>query len=142
MFSNSITLIPYPIDGINSVNKKKKTLQLWEQIMKDNRLSSISTYLEEKVPLKKDVLMRLGIFPEKGDIRVGGQVNYNLYKLDAIRYHTDGTPMIHFEDHLPTFTAHQGRLINVNGEISFIPGIGEECFIPISGRFIPQSASL
>ncbi|MGM0873982.1 MAG: hypothetical protein ACQEWV_04135 [Bacillota bacterium] len=141
MFSTPITLIPYPQDGLNSVNKKKKLLQIWEQIMKDNRLSSISTYLEEKEPLKKDVLMRLGIYPEKGDIRVGGQVNYNLYKLDAIRYHTDGKPVIHFDNHLPTFTVHQGRLINVNGEISFIPGTGEECFIPISGRFIPQSAS-
>jgi hypothetical protein len=141
MFSNPITLIPYLLNGINSVNKKQKFLQVWEQFMKEHRLSSISTTLEEKMPLSKDVLMRLGIYPEKGDIRVGGQVNYNLYNLDDLRYHTDGTPIINYDEHSPTFTAHQGRLINVNREISFKPGTGEECFIPISGRFIPQSAS-
>lgn len=142
MFSNPITIIPYPSEGINSVNKKQKLLQVWEQLMKEHRLSSISTFIDEKVPLTKDVLMRLGIYPIKGDIRVGGQVNYNLYKLDELRYHTDGTPIINYNEHFPMFTAHRGRLINVNGEISFNPGKGEECFISISGRFMPQSATI
>lgn len=141
MFSTPITLIPFSVDDLNCVNKKQKQLQIWEKIMKEHRLSSIFTFLKEKAPLSKDVLMRLGIYPEKGDIRVGGHVNYNLYKLDEIRYHTDGTPIIDYNEHLPTFTAHQGRLINVKGDISFNPGTGQECFIQIAGRFIPQSAA-
>jgi hypothetical protein len=141
MFSNPITLIPFLRDESTTNNKKQKLLQEWGKIMKEHRLSYIPTTLTEGVPLSKDVLMRLGIYPEKGDIRVGGQVNYNLYKLNEIRYHTDGKPIINYDEHLPNITVHQGRLINVNGEISFHPGIGEECFITISSRFIPQSAS-
>lgn len=140
MFSNPITLIPYLSEEIQSVDKKQKLMNIWRKLMKENRLSSISTTLDEQKPLTKEVLMTLGIYPEKGDIRIGGQVNYNLYNLDRLRYYTDGRPIIH-SDESPVFTVHQGRLINVNGEISFNPGIGVECFIPISGRFIPQSLS-
>ena len=32
--------------------------------------------------------------------------------------------------------------VDDNGEITFNPGIGEECFIPISGRFISHQISL
>lgn len=138
MFSNPITLILYPP---KDSHKNQKILHLWEKIMKENRLSSISTPLEEKAPLSKNVLMRLGIYPVKGDIRVGGQVNYNLYNLDDLRYHTNGMPKIQYDEQVPTFTAHQGKLINVKGDITFNPGVGEESFISISGRFIPQSAS-
>ncbi|WP_052738047.1 hypothetical protein [Bacillus sp. SA1-12] len=141
MFSNPITLIPFLKKNKEFVHKKSKQLFDWERIMKEHRLSSIITPLEEGVPISKDVLMRLGIYPEKGDIRVGGQVNYNLYNLSEIRYHTDGKPAINALELHPAITAHQGRLINVNGETSFIPGIGVECFIPISGRFIPLSVS-
>ncbi|WP_299088361.1 hypothetical protein [uncultured Metabacillus sp.] len=141
MFSNPITLIPFLKEKNEFVNKKPKQLLHWERIMKEHRLSSIVSPLEEGVPLSKDVLMRLGIYPEKGDIRVGGQVNYNLYKLGEIRYHTDGKPVINAIEQHPTITVHQGRIMNVDGETSFIPGIGVECFIPISGRFIPQSVS-
>ncbi|PMC39410.1 hypothetical protein CJ195_05660 [Bacillus sp. UMB0899] len=141
MFSNPITLIPYMTDESLSPLKKQRTLQNWNRVVKEHRISSLHEYLEEGTPLTKDILMRLGIYPVKGDIRVGSNLNYNLYKLNELKYNIDGKPMIKQNEILPTFTSHNGRLINVNGNISFLPGKGEECFISISGRFIPQSAS-
>lgn len=140
MFSAPITLIPF-LNQEKSLSKKQKMLYEWNMVMKEHRLASVSAFLKEGVPLSKDILMRLGIYPEKGDIRVGGQVNYNLYRLNEIKYHPNGKPLINHHELQPIFTVHQGRLINVNGEVSFNPGIGEECFIQISGRFIPQTAS-
>jgi hypothetical protein len=142
MFSNPITLIPFVHERDLPVNKEKRLLQKWEQIMKEHKLSSVTTLLEEKAPLTKEVLMRIGIYPEKGEVRVGGQLNYNLYNLADLRYHTNNTPNISHNGDFPLITVHNGKLLNVNGDISFKPGIGEECFISISGRFMPQSASV
>lgn len=141
MFSNPITLIPYTSDKTLSPLKKHRLLQDWIRIMKEHRLSSLDEFLEEGSPLSKDVLMKLGIYPVKGDIRVGSKLNYNLYRLDELKFHTNGKPIINQNEILPTFTSHNGKLININGDISFLPGKGEECFISISGRFMPQSAS-
>lgn len=141
MFSNPITLIPYTNDETLSSLKKHRLLQDWIRIMREHRLSSLDEFLEEGLPLSKEVLMKIGIYPVKGDIRVGSKLNYNLYKLDDLKFHTDGKPIIHQNEILPTFTSHNGKLININGDISFLPGKGEECFISITGRFMPQSAS-
>lgn len=141
MFSNPITFIPFLNEKKNQSIKSQKLIQVWEQLMKEHRLPSLSEVPEEGKPLSKNVLMKLGIYPEKGDIRVGGQVNYNLYKLNEIRYYTDGNPNMNHANN-PTITVHQGKIVNANGIISFVPGVGEECFIPISGRFMPQSVSI
>lgn len=141
MFSNSITLIPFLKEDTISPLKKQRLLHEWGRTMSEHSLSSLNTFLDPGMPLSREILMKLGVYPLKGDIRVGGQLNYNLYKLDELRYHIDGKPIIQSEDIRPTFTSHNGRLINIDGDISFNPGKGEECFIPISGRFIPQSAS-
>lgn len=142
MFSNPITLVPYVNEETYSLIKKQKTLQIWDKIMNEHRLSSIPMILKEGEPISRDVLMRLGIYPIKGDLHVGGQVNYNLYQYDEVHNLTDGRPIIDFDRTYPVITTHQGKLIQVNGMVSFIPGIGEECFISISGRFIPQSVTI
>ena len=142
MFANPITFIPSLKDEINQSIKKQKLLQVWEQLMKEHKLPSLSDVPEEGKPLSRHVLMKLGIYPEKGDIRVGGQVNYNLYKLNEIRYSTDGNPNINVNENNPIITVHQGKIVNANGIISYVPGVGEECFIPISGRFMAQSVSI
>ncbi|MBM7604413.1 hypothetical protein JOC75_002416 [Metabacillus crassostreae] len=141
MFSNPITLIPSIEEGLYKSNVNQKILKNWVKHMKENRISSLTYQLTEGETLTRDELMTIGIYPEKGDIRIGGQVNYNLYNLDDIKYHTDGQPIMN-SSILPMFTIHQGKLININGEITFNPGIGEECFIPISGRFISHQISL
>ncbi len=141
MFSNPITLIPYTTDESLTPVKKQRLLQKWNRIVREHRISSLHEFLEEGTSLTKDILMRLGIYPVKGDIRVGSKLNYNLYKLDELTYRIDGKPNIQYNEVSPTFTSHNGKLININGDISFLPGNGEECFISISGRFIPQSVS-
>ncbi|WP_226666859.1 hypothetical protein [Metabacillus litoralis] len=140
MFSNPITLVPFVEEGLYKESFTQKLLKSWEIHMKEHRLSSLSHQLTDGEQLTRDSLMTLGIYPEKGEIRVGGQVNYNLYKLDNIKYHTDGQPILNSSP--PMFTIHHGKLINIDGEISFNPGTGEECFIPISGRFISHQMTL
>ncbi|MCM3440788.1 hypothetical protein AB3Z07_16550 [Metabacillus halosaccharovorans] len=141
MFSNPITLIPFTSDETLSPFKKNRLLQEWNRIVREHRISSVYEFLEEGTPLSKEILMKLGIYPVKGDIRVGNKLNYNLYKLEELKYHIDGKPIIQHNEISPTFTSHNGKLININGDILFLPGKGEECFISISGRFIPQTAS-
>ncbi|MDQ0228764.1 hypothetical protein [Metabacillus malikii] len=138
MFSNPVTLIPYVNDEKTNMARKQKILNLWKKIMEENRLSSISSTLNEGIPISKEVLMRLGIYPIKGDIRVGGQVNYNLYKITDVHFQ-NGKPLLNTN---PTVTVHQGKILNVNGLVSYVPGIGEECYISITGRFMPLSESI
>ncbi|XQY90394.1 hypothetical protein ACNRWW_12690 [Metabacillus sp. HB246100] len=141
MFSNPITLIPYLNEETMPLANRKKILENWVRLMEEHRLSSVVDTLQVDSPLSISTLMKVGIYPRKGDIRIGGQVNYNLYLLDDIRYYTDGRPKLDYKIHLPIVTAHQGEILNINRQITFKPGVGEECFIPISGRFMPHSAS-
>ncbi|MED4532178.1 hypothetical protein ABET51_07105 [Metabacillus fastidiosus] len=135
MFSSPITLIPYPAgDHLKLLNK-------WKIITKKHKMSSLNECPKEHAPLEKEMLMTIGIYPEKGEIRAGSEVDYNMYDLSELSLQVDEKTFLHYDSHNPVFTVHKGRLINVNSRIIFKPGYGEECFITIPSRFIIQHTS-
>ncbi|UAL50804.1 hypothetical protein [Metabacillus dongyingensis] len=124
-----MTFLPQ-LTGIHSDKRRKQ----FSALMNRHRMSAEPDCPSEHVPLEKSLLMKIGIYPEKGDIRIGGEVDYNLYvrngfnsveEMSASRYH----------NHIPTFTIHKGQLIKVDEKVCIRPGFGEFCEISMSGRF-------
>lgn len=121
-----------------SNNVPKRTLQKrennWKRVMSENRISAIPYSLKENHPLDQNVLKKIGIYPDKGDIRIGGEVDYNLYDLEEI-VGTSGEIQVNYHIHSPKITVHRNTIIKEGKKITFRPGFGNEYVVKIPGYF-------
>lgn len=125
-----MTLLPLWKEQVSLNKKKMKFIEL----MKKHRISAELECPIEHVQIEKPLLMKIGIYPEKGDIRIGGEVDYNLYELNefnSVEEKLSGG----YHNHIPKFTIHKGQLIKIGQKICLKPGFGEYCEIAMSGRF-------
>jgi hypothetical protein len=107
----------------------------WQEILKANKIPYVPFSLKERVPLSLEVLKKIGIYPQKGDIRIGGEVDYNLYKGTSISGSVAQNPIVDYDNHVPTITVHKGRLLKVGEQIYFYPGFGKERVVHVPGMF-------
>jgi len=117
----------------------KSHLQLWKKITTQNRIPSIHDCPIENKPLSKDILTRIGIYPDKGELRVRGEVDYNLYDLNEISYTVDEKPVVDYDNHIPSITVHKGKLLKIPSQVFFYPGFGKECKVKLPGHFMANS---
>ena len=59
-------------------NRQSVSLLKWEQILTDQLLPHYASTITEHMPLSKDVLKLIGIYPFKGFMRCRGEVSYNI----------------------------------------------------------------
>ncbi|MBD1381694.1 hypothetical protein [Metabacillus arenae] len=140
LFMNPVTLIPKISKAEMSFFQYHKVKFLWRDMVKEHKLTALQDCPQNNRPLQKNELMTIGIYPDKGDLRIGGQVDYNLYKLEDVGYSVEENIILDYHIHKPTFTVHKGRLQKAE-KIHYYTGFGEECVIPITKRFLPQSAT-
>lgn len=116
-------------------DKQQKT---FEALMKKHRFSASAACPPEHTILDKNLLMKIGLFPDKGDIRIGGEVDYNLYEGNAFNSVEDLSSS-GYHSHIPKFTVHKGQLQKAGETIFLKPGFGEERTVAMSGRFAAQA---
>ncbi|WP_078380195.1 hypothetical protein [Sutcliffiella halmapala] len=132
LYQFPIAFIPCLRNKPANIKGLKKT---WKTIMKEEKLPHLIECPEAGKPLSLDVLMKLGIYPTKGDLRVGGELNYNLYIYPEDRI-IETIEDLDYDSHIPEITVHQGNVIKVGKKISFRPGFGNECTVTIPGHFL------
>lgn len=113
----------------------------WEKIIKAYRISSLLTCPNEHTPLSKEVLMKIGLYPEIGAIRQGAKVNYNLYSLERSEL-VEELKNVDYDNHIPEIIVHNGAILKAGEKIWFNPGKGEELTPSIPGRFRLDSIPL
>ena len=70
--------MPYVIEGAYVIRQEQ--LQRCSLVIDHNRnIPFIPFPLQERMPLSLDVLKKIGIYPQQGDLRIGGEVDYNIY---------------------------------------------------------------
>ncbi|MFS0863569.1 hypothetical protein [Fredinandcohnia sp. 179-A 10B2 NHS] len=111
-------------------------LDLWKSIMEDNNIPTIPFCPDENKPLSIEVLKKIGIYPAKGDIRVGGELDYNLYDHNEIGYSVDEKPTLDYHKHIPKITMHKGKFTKVGSKVYFHSGFGNECIVKKPGYFV------
>lgn len=135
-FSYPVPIIPqWNFKNQIHSRKDKQHSNLWQEIIEDNYVTSIPDCPEEKVPLSLDVLKKIGIYPAKGDIRVGGELDYNLYDINDISYSVEEKPHLDYHKLIPRISMHKGKFLKVDNEIFFRPGFGDECKVKKPGHF-------
>ncbi|CAG9622644.1 hypothetical protein [Sutcliffiella rhizosphaerae] len=119
---------------INSANKSKKKKE-WKKVMKQERLSHSEECPAAGFPLSIDLLMKIGIYPTKGDLRVGGELDYNLY-VSPEGHIIETIQNLNYDSHIPEVTVHKGTIIKTGESFLFRPGFGKECTVTVPGHFL------
>ncbi|MCC3358335.1 hypothetical protein [Bacillus sp. REN16] len=134
--SYQIPIIPEWETKEKSMFASSRKETIWREITEDNRIPTIPVCPSEGEPLSIDMLKKIGIYPDKGDIRVGGELDYNLYEHDSISYSVDEKPTLDYHNLIPTITMHKGNFTKVDAKVYFRSGFGNECKVKKPGFFV------
>jgi hypothetical protein len=121
-------LIPAEIDK----KERTKLLKGWQEILRTEGIPHSDVPLSAKKPLPLQFLKKIGIYPLKGNFRVGGEISYNLYKSPASEI-VDESQSILYDYHMLILTVNKGKVLMSNGQCFFQPGIGEELIVKTPG---------
>lgn len=133
LFFYSLPIIPV-WDGTNYSAKQLKSLRKqWEQATVDFNLATAEIGKEE--PVSIDLLKKIGLYPTKGELLIGSDLDYNMYHLGKESKEVEDSQHVDYDKGDPTITVHKGRIIKVCEDISFQPGNGIELKIKVPGHF-------
>ncbi|MCA1030505.1 hypothetical protein LCL95_05555 [Bacillus timonensis] len=134
-YSYSLPIVPMWKETEQSKKKAKKQKELWNTIMKENRIPHLPYCPPEYMALSKDTLCKIGVYPSKGDIRIGGQVDYNLYEKKGFSYSVEEFVHVDYHSHIPLVTMHKGKVLKAGNKQYYRPGFGTECIVKMPGHF-------
>lgn len=107
-------------------NGDQKTEENWRKyIAKKNILTYIS-FPQAHTAFDKNLCKLIGLYPRKGELLVGSDVDYNLYHENETNNHV-----------CPNVVVLRGKVLKVNDQIHYQPGFGQEVKIKVPGQFIP-----
>lgn len=135
-YSYRLPLIPKWNIKEKSFFQGNRYKDLWEEITQNNKIPTIPNCPSTDEPLSGDTLKKIGIYPSKGDIRIGGELDYNLYDVNDIGYSVEEKPLLDYHKHIPKITMHKGRFTKVGELVYFRSGFGNECIVKVPGYFV------
>ncbi|MBM7661261.1 hypothetical protein JOC85_002033 [Bacillus mesophilus] len=116
-----------------SRGRLRKQTETWKAIMKEERIPTVPECPSTGEPLPLNVLRKIGISPLKGEIRIGGDVDYNLYAPKSREFANQEE--VNYDMNKPIITVHKGRNIKVNEQFFINPGYGERVQIKVPGYY-------
>ncbi|KZM52688.1 hypothetical protein A3Q35_03750 [Aeribacillus pallidus] len=104
----------------------------WQQIVKKYKLPSLEECPENGVPLTKEALMKIGLYPIRGEILSGSNVDYNLFRMIDL---VEENNYLDYYNHNPEVIVHNGSVLKAGEQIFYKPGFGKEVQLNAPGRF-------
>ncbi len=132
MYPYYLSIVPIWRQGY-SPGKIKKITGEWKELLKDEGIPTIPVCPIEDVPLSINVLRKMGISPLKGEIRIGGEVDYNLYRRKSLEF--ANMEEVQYDMDKPLITVHNGKCIKVGERFYINPGYGKQICIKVPGFF-------
>lgn len=128
----SFNLPIYPLWRCTNIKTMKKQRAEWERVTAEHGIKTNLNFPDDKCVLSKETIKQMGIFPSKGELLIGGDVDYNLYKLKGEK--VEQSYKIDYDKDKPVITVHKGKLLKA-GDIIRRPGFGEELIVKLPGHF-------
>ncbi|KAA0550250.1 hypothetical protein FZW96_02625 [Bacillus sp. BGMRC 2118] len=116
-----------------SKNKSKRLTAEWKGLLEEEKIPTVPICPKEGEPLAVNVLRKIGISPLKGELRIGGDVDYNLYKRKSREFANQDE--VNYDMDSPVITVHKGRNIKVGNEFYINPGYGDQLCIKVPGFY-------
>ncbi|QPC46691.1 hypothetical protein [Mangrovibacillus cuniculi] len=102
---------------------RKKWEQWWENKMHVYFLPHSVEPLENGSQISLQNLKKIGLYPKRGKLLVGGELSYNLFYKSSL---VDASSALLYDDSTLALTIQRGQAIYINGKINYSPGFGEE----------------
>lgn len=120
-------IVPVLKDDVNlSVEEKNDLLIKCRKYVAEKKMLTYISFPDAHIPFEKNLCKIAGLYPKKGVLHVGSDVDYNLYM--------EGQDGNDFE---PDIVVLRGKILKVNETIYCEPRFGEEVRIKVPGHFIP-----
>lgn len=127
-FPQNPILVPYFEKNIRPL-QQRRLLKKWTELLRNEKIHHLPQPLPVNEPLKLDVIKKIGLYPKKGVLKQGGEINYNLF----LNKQLSGTP---FQKNIePDISVNKGKFSNINRQPIFRPGFGEELMIRQTALF-------
>lgn len=117
-----------PSFEISDEKRRRKWEQWWENKMSGYFLPYSNEPLQQGLDVSLQNLKKIGVYPKRGKVRVGGELSYNLFYKNSL---VDETSSLLYDDSTLALTILRGQAIYINGKVNYSPGFGEE----ITGLF-------
>ncbi|MEK4442122.1 MULTISPECIES: hypothetical protein [unclassified Niallia] len=123
-------LFPYnaplvPIFLTKDQQEKKIAQNMWSSLMRDVKIPSIPHEIKEGIAIAYPDLVKMGIYPFKGNIYQGGEVTYNLFAMDDAIINIEENDLFHYHYDRIQMTIHKGKCIRAGDKVFYRPGFGE-----------------
>lgn len=123
-------LFPYnaplvPIFLTKDPQEKKIAQNMWSILMRDVKIPSIPHEINEGIAIDYHDLVKMGIYPFKGNVYQGGEVTYNLFAMDDSIINIEENDLFHYHYDRIQMTIHKGKCIRAGDKVFYRPGFGE-----------------
>lgn len=116
-----------------SKGKIKRLTEEWKVRLLEEKIPTVPLCPNTGEPLALNVMRKIGISPIKGELRIGGDVDYNLYKLKSREFANKDE--VNYDMDIPVITVHKGRNIKVGNKFYINPGYGDQLCIKVPGFY-------
>lgn len=113
---------------------EKMLLQKWTTLLEDEKIVHLPSPLQKNKPLSIDIIKKIGLYPKKGILKVGGELSYNLFFMKKDDEQRRGYP--YGVDLYPDVSVHKGKYVSINQVPIFRSGTGEELIIHKTAIFV------
>lgn len=115
--------------------ERTKAQTAWSIIMRDANISSLKKELMENDIISYEALIKIGIYPFKGNIYQGGEVTYNLYEKSRSIINIDEKELYHYHYNKILVTYHKGVCVRAGEKVFYHPGFGDQMEIKVPSFF-------
>ncbi|MED1205002.1 hypothetical protein [Heyndrickxia acidicola] len=131
MFPYNPVLVPF-VSKVNEIHKQR-IIKEWKKVMDAEKLPSCFDEIPDSSPIPLHNLKKFGLYPKRGDLHIGGEINYNLYLKDE---HSGGLGEMQPDELSLAVMVHKGQVAAAGKQTFFRPGYGEEIVIHKPALFI------
>lgn len=116
---------------IGSKMNEVEGIEILNEILLKYRLPTFINPIREHEPLNKRSLRSLGIYPQKGLLSTGSDVDYLLFRKQDFLNSNTGKNL------QPSVVVVRGKVLKAGENVMIYPGNGKEVIINLPRRFVP-----
>ncbi|MCJ8006672.1 hypothetical protein ACFFF5_01865 [Lederbergia wuyishanensis] len=112
--------------------RQKLLMKKWSSILLNEKIPHLSQPLQLEQPLSTEIIKKIGLYPKKGILKVGGEISYNLY----LKSNVEGSYKETDYQSNPSICVQKGKFVSIDGSSIFRPGYGDEIRINKTSLFV------
>ncbi|NSL52284.1 hypothetical protein [Calidifontibacillus erzurumensis] len=127
----------YPKWNTKDKQLLKQQMNEWEQMTANHQIPTCLYFPfdDHPRPLQRLIRKQIGIYPKKGELLIGNDLDYNLYQYPLDGEKVEESSKFNYDNNDPIITVHKGKLLKENGKVNFFPGYGQELKLTMPGLF-------